>query len=202
MPVTMCYGILWRTRDQSVVGFCLHSPPPSSTIGLPSGPAHRTTVSSGNVQSTNFISPRLPRSCMERDPDTAILRAGAGELFVRGWTCVNSLATTRDCDCTWPALTACSAACHRAHRGVPEGNTDGRKRRSCGHTRQVYHYHVANLCLAKHSAAASSLSLHFHGSLPPRTGAWKCISALSRWHVLVLLCYQEFGLLQTLHCVH
>ena len=38
--------------------------------------------------------------------------------------------------------------------------------------------------------------------LPPRTGAGKCISALSRWHVLVLLWYQEFGLLQTLHCVH
>ena len=172
MPVTMCYGIPWRTRDQPAVGFCLHSPPPPSTIGLPSGPAHRTTVSSGKVQSTNLISPRLPRSCMERDPDTAILRAGAGELFVCGWTRVNSLATTRDCDCTWPALTACSAACHREHRGVPEGNADGRKRRSCGHTRQVYHYHVANLGLAKHSAAASSLhalSRNTQAShLPPR----------------------------------
>ena len=54
-------------------------------------------------------------------------------------------------------------------------------------------------------------TFYFHGEihqqathLPPRTGAGKCTPSppLSRWHVLVLLWYQEFGLLQTLHCVH
>ena len=34
-------------------------------------------------------------------------------------------------------------------------------------------------------------------------GKGRCPSPpLSRWHVLVLLWYQEFGLLQTLRCVH